>query len=97
MEKMKIALLSIDLEIFKNMLSMSAEDMHELVEAVGLSASMNDDLLNSGEDKIIVAMTMLQHARNMLEQCRCHVDIKINNSHWTEPVSYITDMYHKEE
>lgn len=94
---MKIAILSIDIEIFKNMLCMSATDMHELVETVGMSASMNDNLLNAGEDKIVVAMTMLQHARNMLEQCHCKIDININHANWTEPVSYTTDMHHKEE
>lgn len=93
---MKIALLSIDAEIFKNILCMPSEDMHELVETVGIAASMNDALLNSGEDKIIVAMTMLQHAKNMLEQCHCKIDININHYNWTEPVSYTTDVNHKE-
>ena len=94
---MKTNLLSIDSEIFKNMLAMSSEDMHELVNTIGISASMTDDLLKSWKDKIIVAIAMLQHSRNMLEQCHCSVDIKIDHSIWTEPILYVTDANHKEE
>lgn len=94
---MKTTHLAINSEILTNIISMSAEDIHELVETVGLSASLNDKLNNSIKDKIVIALAMLKHSKNMLEQCGCSVQLQIHHSMWTEPVSYTTDIDSQEE
>jgi len=89
---MKIIPLTISAELLQQMLSMKSEDMHELVETVGLSASMNENLSASEDDKIVVALSMLRHVHTMLEQCGCDIDMKINNNRiWNQPISYSTD------
>lgn len=87
---MKIVPLSIDPDIFDKILSMSSDDIHELVETVGLCTSLNKQLNNSRKTKIITGISMLRNAITILEQCSCQINIQIQNDLWTEQIQYIT-------
>lgn len=94
---MKTTRLSIDANIFQKMLSMSIDDMHELIETVGVCASLNRELSRSSEKKIIAGITMMRRSITLLEQCDCSVVMSIENSKWTSPVDYSTGTEFQEE
>jgi len=97
MAKMKNTHLSIDMNILEQMLSMSIDDMCELVTTVGIAVSLNNELAKVPQDKITIGLMMLKYANTILEHCDCHIESKINNQTWTRHIEYTTGINQQEE
>ena len=91
---MKIMAIPISIEpnTFKRVLELSPQHMLDLIDTVGTAAVLNEQLTVASESKIAIALTMLEHANTMLEQCGCKVETKINNPIWDNPAMYKTEM-----
>lgn len=82
--------MSVEPNLFKQILALPPEIILELVETVSVAAVLSPLLVLSPQDKIAAALMMIANAHEMLEQCCCNIDTEISNPKWTHSIKYRT-------
>lgn len=83
--------MSVEQHTFEAVINLPLSNILDLIETVSTAAMFNAQLSNSQDDKISIALFMLSHANQILEQCGCTINTHINHPTWDGTSEYKTE------
>lgn len=79
--------MTIDPEIFKQVLTLEPKDFLELINIVGTACLVRK---MPTSDQILLGAALMNAASKTLEKAECEIYVCIDKSDWTGPIEYLT-------